>query len=126
MHRNINNKGHYLGPMRIFAKGKDYPGLAMSRSFGDFQCKEIGVICEPSFIEYCLDENCKYLVLGSDGVWDFLENENVAKIGNKYYLKNNPEGFCNEILENASYWWEKEDNVVDDITALIVFFKFFN
>ena len=125
VHRNINNKGHYLGPMRIFAKGKDYPGLAMSRSFGDFQCKEIGVICEPSFIEYCLDENCKYLVLGSDGVWDFLENENVAKIGNKYYLKNNPEGFCNEILENASYWWEKEDNVVDDITALIVFFKFF-
>ena len=125
VHKKINNKGQYVGPMRVFAKGKDFPGLAMSRSFGDFQCKEYGVISEPSFVEYCLDENCKYLVLGSDGVWDFLDNENVVKIGNKYYLKNNPKGFCNEILENASYWWEKEDNVVDDITALIIFFKFF-
>ena len=125
VHKRINNKGRYVGPMRVFAKGKDYPGLAMSRSFGDFQCKQYGVINEPSFVEYCLDDNCKYLVLGSDGVWDFLDNENVAKIGNKYYLGKNPEGFCNEILEKAKYWWEKEDSVVDDITTLVVFFNFF-
>ena len=125
VHKRINNKGQYVGPMRVFAKGKDYPGLAMSRSFGDFQCKQYGVINEPSFVEYCLDDNCKYLVLGSDGVWDFLDNENVAKIGNKYYLGKNPEGFCNEILEKAKYWWEKEDSVVDDITTLVIFFNFF-
>ena len=125
VHKRINNKGEYVGPMRVFAKGKDFPGLAMSRSFGDFQCKQYGVINEPSFVEYCLDDNCKYLVLGSDGVWDFLDNENVAKIGNKYYLGKNPEGFCNEILEKAKYWWEKEDSVVDDITTLVVFFNFF-
>ena len=124
VHRNINNKGKYVGPMRVFAKGKDYPGLAMSRSFGDFQSKEYGVISEPTFVEYCLDENCKYIVICSDGVWDFLDNENVVKIGNKYYLNNNPEGFCSELLEKASYWWQKEDIVIDDITALIVFFKF--
>ena len=125
VHKKINNKGEYVGPMRVYAKGKDYPGLAMSRSFGDFECKKYGVINEPSFVEYCLDENCKYLVIGSDGVWDFLDNENVVKTGNKYYLGKNPEGFCNEILEKAKYWWEKEDNVIDDITALVVFFDFF-
>ena len=125
VHQRINNKGEYVGPMRVYAKGKNFPGLAMSRSFGDFQCKKYGVINEPSFVEYCLDDNCKYLVLGSDGVWDFLDNENVAKIGNKYYLGKNPEGFCNEILEKAKYWWEKEDSVIDDITTLVVFFNFF-
>ena len=125
VHQRINNKGEYVGPMRVYAKGRDFPGLAMSRSFGDFQCKKYGVINEPSFVEYSLDENCKYIVIGSDGVWDFLENENVVKIGNKYYIKNNPEGFCNEILESAAYWWEKENSVIDDITALVVFFKFF-
>ena len=125
VHQRINNKGEYVGPMRVYAKGRDFPGLAMSRSFGDFQCKKYGVINEPSFVEYSLDENCKYIVIGSDGVWDFLDNENVVKIGNKYYVKNNPEGFCKEILESAAYWWEKEDSVIDDITALVVFFNFF-
>ena len=124
VHKNINKKGEYVGPMRVFARGKDFPGLAMSRSFGDFQSKQYGVISEPTFVEYCLDENCRYFVICSDGVWDFLDNDNVVKIGNRHYLNNNPEGFCLEILEKASYWWQKEDIVIDDITALIVFFKF--
>ena len=124
VHKNINKKGEYVGPMRVFARGKDFPGLAMSRSFGDLQSKQYGVINEPTFVEYCLDENCRYIVICSDGVWDFIDNDNVVKIGNRHYLNNNPEGFCLEILEKASYWWQKEDIVIDDITALIVFFKF--
>ena len=124
VHKNINKKGEYVGPMRVFVRGKDFPGLAMSRSFGDFQSKQYGVINEPTFVEYCLDENCRYIVICSDGVWDFIDNDNVVKIGNRHYLNNNPEGFCLEILEKASYWWQKEDIVIDDITALIVFFKF--
>ena len=52
-----------------------------------------------------------------------MDNENVMKIGNKHYLNNNPNGFCEEIIGNATYWWEKEDIIIDDITALIVFFK---
>ena len=125
VHKGKNRKGKLVGPMRVFAKGKDFPGLAMSRSLGDFKSKDFGVICEPSFVEYNLDEFCKYIVVCSDGVWDFMDNEKVMKIGNKHYLNNNPDGFCQEILGNASYWWEKEDIVIDDITALIVFFKFY-
>ena len=116
VHKNINKKGEYVGPMRVFARGKDFPGLAMSRSFGDFQSKQYGVINEPTFVEYCLDENCRYIVICSDGVWDFIDNDNVVKIGNRHYLNNNPEGFCLEILEKASYWWQ--------IIGIIIFNKF--
>jgi serine/threonine protein phosphatase PrpC len=124
VHKRKNRKGNYVGPMRVFAKGKNYPGLAMSRSLGDFKSKEYGVINEPSFVEHILDEHCKYMVICSDGVWDFMDNEKVMKIGNKYYINDNPDGFCQEIVGNASYWWEKEEVVIDDITAIIVFFKF--
>ncbi len=124
VHKRKNRKGNYVGPMRVFAKGKNYPGLAMSRSLGDFKSKEYGVINEPSFVEHILDEFCKYMVICSDGVWDFMDNEKVMKIANKYYINNNPEGFCQEIIGNASYRWEKEEVVIDDITAVIVFFKF--
>ena len=41
VHRGKNRHGKYVGPMRVFAKGKDYPGLAMSRSLGDFQVKNM-------------------------------------------------------------------------------------
>ena len=123
VHRGKNRKGIYAGPMRVFPKGESYSGLAMSRSLGDFKMKKYGVINEPSFVEYNLDEFSKYIVLCSDGVWDFMDNENVMKIGNKHYLNNNPNGFCEEIIGNAAYWWEKEDIIIDDITALIIFFK---
>ena len=124
VHKRKNRNGNYVGPMRVFAKGKNYPGLAMSRSLGDFKSKEYGVINEPSFVEHIIDEHCKYMVICSDGVWDFMDNEKVMKIGNKYYINDNPDGFCQEIVGNASYWWEKEEVVIDDITAIIVFFKF--
>ena len=123
VHRGKNRNGIYAGPMRVFPKGESCSGLAMSRSLGDFKMKQYGVINEPSFVEYNLDIFSKYIVLCSDGVWDFMDNENVMKIGNKHYLNNNPNGFCEEIIGNATYWWEKEDIIIDDITALIVFFK---
>jgi len=123
VHRGKNRNGIYAGPMRVFPKGESCSGLAMSRSLGDFKMKQYGVINEPSFVEYSLNEFSKYIVLCSDGIWDFMDNENVMKIGNKHYLNNNPNGFCEEIIGNATYWWEKEDIIIDDITALIVFFK---
>lgn len=35
------------GPLRVFVKGEKYPGIAMSRSLGDFVAKTVGVICDP-------------------------------------------------------------------------------
>lgn len=33
--------------MRVWMKNEDYPGLAMSRSFGDKLAKSLGVIATP-------------------------------------------------------------------------------
>ena len=119
-----NCEGRDSGPFRVYAKGMNQPGLAMSRSLGDFICKKLGVSPEPTFKEYNLDESCKYLVLGSDGVWDYLDNEEIMRIGNKHYLNGNLDGFCEEVIGNAVYRWECEDFVTDDITLIVVFFKF--
>ena len=32
------------GPQRVWAKNKNFPGLAMSRSLGDYQGKKCGMI----------------------------------------------------------------------------------
>ena len=83
----VDMNGMKAGPPRVWGRGKTFPGLAMSRSLGDFKGKEYGIISLPEIIEYTLDENSKYMVISSDGVWEFLSNENVMEIGNKFYEK---------------------------------------
>ena len=115
--------GNKLGPNRVFKEGCVYPGLAMSRSLGDFQAKECGVIPTPEIIEYEINPNTKYFVVCSDGVWEFLTNENVRDIGNKYYYNNNDVvGFCNELVNIAVNVWGEREKARDDITVVAVFF----
>ena len=121
--RQIKNEiGEGVGPYRVWKRGEGYPGLAMSRSIGDLNGKKIGVIPNPGIVEFQLSENSKYIVVCSDGVWEFLNNENVKNIGNKYYRENNPSGFCHELINTSLCLWEKNDIVIDDITAVVAFF----
>jgi len=49
----------------------------MSRAFGDKVASTVGVICDPEIIEWKLTEADKFLILASDGLWEFLESEEV-------------------------------------------------
>ena len=114
--------GEKSGPYRVWKKGEVYPGIAMSRSVGDFVATTLGVIPEPKFIEEKIDSDCKFIVIASDGVWEFLENERVAEIVWPYYKNDDPDGACKALIKESTEWWNKEDIVVDDITVVIVFF----
>ena len=52
--------------------------LATSRSFGDVGLKPY-VTAEPEVMEKEIGPDDKYLVLASDGLWDVMSNEDVAK-----------------------------------------------
>ena len=110
------------GPYRVYAKGEEYPGLAMSRSIGDIDAKKIGVIPNPQIVEYNIDYDSKYMIICSDGIWEFISNNDAMIMGNKYYLRNDAAGLCQELYKKSIELWLKEDVVVDDITAIAVFF----
>jgi hypothetical protein len=42
-----SENGIKMGPFRLWMKNENYPGLAMSRSIGDFCAHSIGGISEP-------------------------------------------------------------------------------
>lgn len=67
--------GNQIGPMRVWLKHEDTPGLAMSRSFGDSMACRAGVHAVPEVKTFELSTDDKIIVLASDGVWEFLENE---------------------------------------------------
>ena len=113
--------GNKLGPNRVFKAGCVYPGLAMSRSLGDLKAKECGVISKPQIIEYEINMNTKYFVICSDGIWEFLWNEQVRDIGNRFYYNNDVAGFCAELVNFAVSVWGEKDKIRDDITVVAVF-----
>lgn len=86
----INGKG----PLRIWAKGQNYPGLSMSRSFGDSFAHTLGVTTTPEITQFTLTKQEKVMVIGSDGLWEFMTNEEVLKIAGKYYESNDIDGAC--------------------------------
>ena len=114
--------GEKSGPFRVWKKGEVYPGIAMSRSIGDLIASTLGVIPEPKFIEDKVDKDTKFIVVASDGVWEFLDNKAVTNIVMPFYKKNDPDGACKALIKESTEWWNKEDIVVDDITVVCVFF----
>ena len=118
----IDMFGNKIGPPRVFKVGTRFPGLAMSRSLGDLFAKECGVIPTPQIIEYEINANTKYMVICSDGVWEFIQNEQVRDLGNVFYAQNNVKGFCLELVNYAFNMWEQLEDIRDDITVVSVFF----
>ena len=118
-----NEFGQGVGPFRVWARGKEFPGLAMSRSIGDLNGKNIGIISDPGILEYDLSESTKFIVVCSDGVWEFLTNENVIDLGKSFYINNDASGFCHQIVDQSVVQWEKSDIIIDDITVVVAFFN---
>ena len=50
----------------------------MTRSMGDGVAHSVGVTADPEVKEFTLGLNDKFIVIASDGVWEFLSNEDVA------------------------------------------------
>lgn len=75
-----------LGPLRVWLKHEDVPGLAMTRAFGDAMAHSVGVTADPEMNEYTFTKEDKVVVIASDGVWEFLENIDVSRIVYPFYL----------------------------------------
>ena len=120
----LYDDGKEGGPFRVWMKGCDYPGIAMSRSIGDKIAHNIGVINEPEIMEFTSDELAKVIVLGSDGVFQFLNNKEICDIIFEKKEKNvdNNEYICKRIINlSRNKFIENEDYVIDDITISLVF-----
>jgi serine/threonine protein phosphatase PrpC len=109
------------GPFRVWVKGENYPGISMSRSLGDEVAESVGVISDPDFIVKNINDNYKYIVSGSDGLFEFMKNEDIMDIINPFFLVGDVEGACKELGKRAAEEWDKLTEERDDITFIILF-----
>ena len=95
-------------------------GLAMSRSIGDYAVKGVGVISEPVVTFHTLGKQDAFLILASDGVWEFMESQEAVEIVGKY-IEEGAARACQALIEAAANKWHNEEgDYRDDITALVI------
>ena len=113
--------GEFYGPPRVWIKNLDYPGIAMSRSMGDSVAASIGVISVPDVTETILRPQDKFIVMGSDGLFEFLSNDDVLRITSGYWKKHECDKGCMALARIADERWRKNEDSIDDITCICIF-----
>ena len=93
----------------------------MSRSVGDTVAHSVGCSCEPDITHTILTPNDKIILLASDGIWEFLENQQVANIVYPYFEKDAPEAAANALVSVALNQWKRQSQSIDDITVVVIF-----
>ena len=113
--------GEFEGPERVWLKNEEVPGLAMSRSFGDEIAHTVGVTAEPEVFDYYFLHEDKFVILASDGIWEFISSEECINIVKDYYLRDDIDGALSYLFKESSKRWIMEEEVIDDITIIILF-----
>lgn len=80
-----DENGNVLGPLRVWTHSMQMPGLAMTRSFGDKAGIRAGTNAIPEVLQHVITPNDKYFVVASDGIWEYIENEELMNLLTPYY-----------------------------------------
>lgn len=74
----------------------------MSRSFGDILANKIGIICKPEIMEWYFSEEDKFIIIASDGLWEYLSSQEVVDLLKTYYLKGEIQEAAERIVLSTS------------------------
>ena len=88
------------------------PGLAMTRSMADSCGTQAGIIGVPDIEEFVINSfEDRYIIIGSDGIWEFLSNEEAGQVVLPFSTQKNAEG-AGEALVKASFlkWREHAES----------------
>ena len=84
----------------------------LSRAFGDWEQKTSGVISCPHITKIEIDENCKYVIIASDGVWDVLDDLDVYSLSLK---TESSKELCHKIIDKSL-----EEGSEDNISCFVI------
>ena len=102
---------------------KDFKELDISRCIGNLAAEELGVIPGPEIAESDVKGNKgRFIVIGTESFWKYLNEEEVWKIVNKHYSSSNSEGACRDLQEIAKERWKENTGGYDDISIIVIFF----
>lgn len=111
-----------IGPLRVWLPRDWTPGLAMTRSIGDTVLSEYGVSPVPEVSYFTVGSTDKFMVLASDGVWEFMTSQEVVDFVGRVRREGHPAKEASEsLVREAVRRWRRNEVVVDDTTAVVMY-----
>ena len=108
----------HTDPPRVFQPSGG-GGCAFTRSLGDASSESCGVSAEAEIVTMQLSTVDAYLILASDGVWEFMTNEEVIEtVG---MSTGEPVDACRDVVAIAYMLWLQFDVRTDDITIILAY-----
>ncbi|KAH8057505.1 protein serine/threonine phosphatase [Aureococcus anophagefferens] len=102
------------------------PGLQPTRTLGDHAAKKIGVIATPDVSHVKLTASDKFIILASDGVWEYVSNRQAVRFVEASLRLNVNEPLRAEMAAKylvniaTKYWINEGGGYQDDISATVV------
>ena len=103
----IRDNGGIVFQGRIFGK------LILTRTIGDKEMKKYGVIPTPDFFTKKIEKDDLFVIIGSDGIWDVVNEEEIFKMGNEKELSS--EAFSKKIMDIA-----KKRDTRDNSSCIVI------
>lgn len=107
-------------PPRLWFPNGMYPGTAFTRSIGDSAAERIGVFAEPEVTSKQLSPSHAFLVIASDGVFEFLSSQSVVDMVSKF---DDPQEACYSVVAESYRLWLQYETRTDDITMIVIQFS---
>lgn len=92
--------------------GRVFGQLMLSRTFGDFEFKNNGVIVAPYIYRKEIEDADKYVVLACDGVWDVISDYDMFELSKKI---SNAKEYCDLIMKDAV-----EKDATDNLSCFVI------
>jgi hypothetical protein len=105
-------------PPRIWSPDGNYPGTAFTRSIGDAMAETLGVVADPELDEHAIRPEDRFIVIASDGVFEFLTNQAVVDMVAKHTC---PLEASRAVVTEAYQMWLQYEVRTDDITMICLF-----
>ena len=105
--KRIKEQGGIVFQGRIFGK------LILTRTIGDKEMKKYGVIPLPDFFIKNIEDDDLFVIIGSDGIWDVIDQEEVFNMGKEKGISS--EEFSIKLINLA-----KERDTRDNTSCIVI------
>ena len=85
---------------------------------GDYAVKNVGVIPIPEIIQYEFHPSDKFIIMASDGVWEFISSQEAVDIVQSY-IHLGATFACQQLIQTAAARWQEEEGDYRDDVRII-------
>ena len=102
----------------IVFNNRVYGKLMLTRSFGDKELKKHGVISEPDYFIKKINEEDKFIIIASDGVWDTVKENDILEFENK--SKNGDWPFSSDEFSKKIVKLAVDKGTMDNVSCIVI------